>query len=484
MTRDLRSRTALTLAVALDLVLVGGCGTTPPATDAGSGGFQAAGGSTGGSASGTGGVVAASGGAASGGTTGSGGGGSGGAPSGGTTGVGGAADGSGGASASGGGAGSGGSASGGAGGGSSGGSGGLPTVPDNGCNVTYLDQPVGFAALDGGTVGGGDVEPTLVTTGEELESLLADDEPRVLYLMNDLDLRTEVETGVPVCLDDVTCDNGSGVQVDGARVSSTCDEPEHAGTSYRYESRLNVGSNKTLIGVGDGDGAEIRGAGFNIGSSEQVIFRNLRVYDINPHLVEAGDGITLAGARHIWLDHLLLGEISDGFVDIGSADHTSLDDFVTVSYVHFDGRSAFQCGGHHNFVNFVDNGHVTYHHNWFDSGGGRNPKVGGVNAQVHLFNNYWLDISYFCMTAQMDAEARVDSNYFEDASRPHWLQLDGSGTAGIAIDAGNTYVGTSNGNTNRDVGGSVFSVPYEFSKQTASEAKSAVVACSGPQPIH
>ncbi len=94
-------------------------------------------------------------------------------------------------------------------------------------------------------------------------------------------------------------------------------------------------------------------------------------------------------------------------------------------------------------MNFVDNGHATYHHNFFDNGSGRNPKVGGPNSNVHLFNNYWLGISYFCITAQQDGEARVESNYFENSSRPHWLQTDGNGTAGIAIDGGNAYTGAS-----------------------------------------
>ncbi len=384
-------------------------------------------------------------------------------------------------SGTGGGAGTGGSGSGGEGTGGSG-TGGLPTVPDNGCNVKVTDKPTGFASMDGGTVGGGDVTPLLVTTKEELTTYLKGDEPRVLYLMNDLDFRT-APRDVSVCADDKTCDNGSGVQVDNARVSASCDAGEHKATRTRNEVRLDVGSNKTLIGIGKGEGAAIRGAGLQIGSSEQVILRNLHIYDINPNLVEAGDGITLTGSKHIWLDHLLLEKISDGFVDIGSADHTKLDDYVTLSFVHFNGRTDFLCGGHHNFVNFVDNGHVTYHHNWFDNGGGRNPKIGGVNAQVHLFNNYWQNISYFCLTTQTDSEARVESNYFENSLRPHWRQLDGNGTAGIAIDNGNTYTGASSGNTNRDVGGSVFTVPYTYTKQAASEARDSVKSCAGPQPI-
>lgn len=449
----------------------GSGGVAAGAAGVGTSGSVASGGATTGGATTTGG--AASGGAGSG---------SGGSAGGGTGGTS-----SGGASTGGGGTGgtsTGGGGTGGTGGTSTGGTsgtGGLPTVPDNGCNVRLTDKPIGFASLDGGTVGGGDVTPILVNTKEELQMYLADNKPRVLYLMKDVDYRT-APRDVSVCADDTTCDNGSGVQVDNARVSATCDAGEHKATRQRNESRLTVASNKTLIGIGDGDGASIRGAGLQIGKSQQVIIRNLTIYDINPNLVEAGDGLTLEESKHIWLDHLRLEKISDGYVDIGSGSSV-LDDNITLSYVHFNGRTAYLCGGHHNFVNFVDNGHVTYHHNWFDNGGGRNPKIGNPSSQVHFFNNYWLNITYFCLTTQTDSEARVESNYFENSLRPHWRQLDGNGTAAIAIDDGNTYTGASNGNTNRDVGGSVFSVPYTYTKQSASDARDSVKKCAGPQPI-
>jgi len=355
---------------------------------------------------------------------------------------------------------------------------------DDGCNVRLTDTPIGFAAQDGGTVGGGDATPIEVTTEAELQSYLSDSEPRVLYVMNDLDFRTENRTGVQTCNETTPCDNGSGVLVEEPRVSATCDSNEYASTSYRYEVRLDVASNKTLIGIGSGSGAALRGASLNIGASQQIIIRNLRIYDVNPHLVEAGDGFTLQGSRYVWLDHLLLEQISDGYVDIGSADHDVIDQNVTLSWIHFNGRTPYQCGGKHNYVNALDNSQVTYHHNWYDNCGGRNPKIGQPSSQVHLFNNYWLDISYFCITAQTDSEARVESNYFENSSRPHWLQTDGDGTAGIAIDDGNVYTGASAGSTNRDAGGTVFSVPYSYTKESADDARDAIIQCSGPQPIH
>ena len=354
-------------------------------------------------------------------------------------------------------------------------------MPDNGCNVRLTDTPIGFATVEGGTVGGGSAAPILVTTTAQFQMYVGDNQPRVLYVMNDLDFRTAHRDGVMTCNENTTCDNGSGKQIDEPRVSATCDPNEHAATSYRYETRVNFASNKTVIGIGKGAGVTIYGASLNVGASSQVILRNFTLRDINPHLIEAGDGVTLMNSSHVWLDHLYLTEISDGYVDIGAT--TSSDKHITISWIHFGGKTPYECGGQHSYVNFSDNADVTYHHNFYDNCGGRNPKIGGEPAKVHLFNNYWLNVSYFCITAQSDAEARVESNYFENSSRPHWLQKDGNGTAGIAIDTGNVYTGASSGNTNRDVGGTVFSVPYTYTKESATTARQHALDCSGMQPI-
>jgi len=45
------------------------------------------------------------------------------------------------------------------------------------------------------------------------------------------------------------------------------------------------------------------------------------------------------------------------------------------------------------------------------------------------------------------------------------------------------YTGASAGNTNRDTGGTVFSVPYTYTKESAATARQRSLDCSGPQPI-
>jgi pectate lyase len=67
--------------------------------------------------------------------------------------------------------------------------------------VRLGDAPFGFAALARGTVGGGAATPLLVTTPDAFKTHLADSQPRVLYVRNDLDFRTAQRTGVPTCAD-------------------------------------------------------------------------------------------------------------------------------------------------------------------------------------------------------------------------------------------------------------------------------------------
>ena len=90
--------------------------------------------------------------------------------------------------------------------------------------------------------------------------------------------------------------------------------------------------NKTLIGMGRG--ANLRGASFAMRSYEGAknqIYRNLAIYDVNPHLVEAGDDLEAVGSStnhssNLWADHISYKWISDGM----DMEYT---DGVTVSWL-------------------------------------------------------------------------------------------------------------------------------------------------------
>ena len=50
--------------------------------------------------------------------------------------------------------------------------------------VSFSDKPIGFCMLDGTTTGGGDTEPTTVSSFSELKSAVQGDSPRVVLVFS------------------------------------------------------------------------------------------------------------------------------------------------------------------------------------------------------------------------------------------------------------------------------------------------------------
>jgi pectate lyase len=235
-----------------------------------------------------------------------------------------------------------------------------------------------------------------------------------------------------------------------------------------------VKSNKTLLGLGSG--SKVTGASFILTSSKNVVFKNFTLEDVNPGLIEAGGGIYLNKASHVWVDHMRFRDISDGYVDMTSAKN------VTLSWNHFDGEAeAISCDEKHPFIMFADDSLVTYHHNFYDSASGRNPKL-NKNTKAHLYNNYWKDISYFCASSENGSEAKVEGNYYQNSAKPHWY--GNSKTGYIEADtSSNRYTGKSATGDGRDSGDSVFSgiTLYDYSLDSVDNLPSELSKNTGPQ---
>jgi pectate lyase len=240
----------------------------------------------------------------------------------------------------------------------------------------------------------------------------------------------------------------------------------------RNEISIQVASNKTLLGLDQA--SAIRGATLNLSNAKNVIIRNLTIEDVNPGLVEAGDGITLSNSSHVWIDHVRFSLISDGHVDISDSKN------VTLSWNRFDGTNPAVCGNQHFYTNMVLNSQVTLHHNFWNKASGRNPKLDGGATRAHLYNNYWLDIPYFAINASNWAQAKVEGNYFANASRPHW-------NAGLGlIDAplwSNRYTGISATDPYRNTGDTVFTdiKLYPYVLENVDDVPAKVGAGAGPR---
>lgn len=186
---------------------------------------------------------------------------------------------------------------------------------------------------------------------------------------------------------------------------------------------VNVGSNKTIIGIGSG--ASLSGFGLNVntwgqpGASglgdacdadevglvapvENVIIANLNFRDADDDSINVQ-----CWAHHVWIHHNTFYPANDGSVDIKRG-----SDMVTVSYNRFVGTEKSMLLGHSNKpeIAAMDRGNlrVTYHHNWFDGSRTRHPRV--RFGYAHLYNNYW-QIDDYAIGLGIEANVYAEANF-------------------------------------------------------------------------
>ncbi|MBB3063469.1 RICIN domain-containing protein [Microbulbifer rhizosphaerae] len=343
------------------------------------------------------------------------------------------------------------------------------------------DGPTGFAAQSGSdglttTTGGGNATPVPVTTCSALKTALEAEGAAVVQVPDNTTIDCLVEEGVALQVCEVACpdyqDPGEfTLRVPGS--TQTCTElgsdTNDTVTSHRFDTRIQVADDKTLVGLGPNSGIE--GASLILSGSKNVIVRNLSIANVNPHLVEAGDGITVDNASHVWIDHVAFSMISDGHVDTTNSEN------VTLSWNHFDGRNNYVCANQHWYVALVGDSQVSYHHNFFDYTGGRNPKVDGSTSRAHLYNNYYKKITYFGISTNDNAHALVEANNFDDTRSPHW------NVSGFMSASGNVYTGQSATDPERDTGDTVFGDVnlYDYTLDDANNLPSQLEVGTGPQ---
>jgi pectate lyase len=241
---------------------------------------------------------------------------------------------------------------------------------------------------------------------------------------------------------------------------------------------LELGSNKTLIGMGND--ATLRGGITIRGIAESfvanVIVRNLHI-DASASEAE-GDGIQVHYAHHVWIDHCAISDAADGLIDIV---HGS--DFITLSFnrLFYTDRAPDPS---HRFANLIghsvengaeDAGHlnVTMHHNWW--GSGVTQAVLGRFGSIHAFGNHFASAgNENVITAGLFARFLVENNYFEAVASPHAI-LPVSAASVLAT--GNVYDETTGAH---DVNGSAFVPEYSYALDVAANLPALVTREAGP----
>jgi len=374
--------------------------------------------------------------------------GAGGAGVGGKTGSGGSGAGGAAGSSAGGKTGSGGS---GAGGSSMGGAGGSVS----GCSlpsfISAQPSPIGWASLNGGTTGGGNATPVVVSTLSAFNTAAKGTTAAVIYVKGNL---------------------GQGTAT--------------------------IGSNKTIIGC-SGTTPTLSGhVGFS--TSTNVILRNMNIigYNCAPPDVDVTtggqcqngqDAVTVdKSSKNIWFDHDAVSDGSDGNLDI-----THASDFITISYTKFFystkrsdpndtgpmGHRVCNLIGHSDSNSSEDTGHlnVTFHHDWWaDNVMERMPRV--RFGKVHVFNNlYTAAGNNYAVGLGYYGNVRTENNVFQGVNVPLDI-ADYSNSSSILGSSGNVFTSTT-GNTTGV--GTPFSPSYSYSLDATGSLASSIMSNAGPK---
>lgn len=296
---------------------------------------------------------------------------------------------------------------------------------------------------------------------------------------------------------------------------------------YKNQIMIKPASNTTIIGKTSESG--IKGGSFYIeGSSSEekknIQIRNLIIRDaFDPfphHETSSGssdgwnaqyDGITLKGTNvsNIWIDHCTFEDtISvgwNGFATVAVSDGAETDNHknmwqtydgmldiagtvenVTISYCKFV---------NHDKVMLLGNGSsdsgtktITVHHCYFKDSVQRLPMVRYAN--VHLYNNYYTFsksegyTSTSTVNVRDSAKVNSEYNYFDFTGDLKYSYSDGGNSTGSLYYA-NDY-GVASGNVSLSSMGSkaststkVFDIPYTYTLDSATEAKTSVLANAG-----
>ncbi len=174
---------------------------------------------------------------------------------------------------------------------------------------------------------------------------------------------------------------------------------------------IEVQSNKTL----DGRGSDITisGAGFSLGSTENVIITNIKMMNGNQagqaecDAPGTGDAIELRNSSRIWIDHVTLSNYCDGLLDILTGSHD-----VTLSWSKLQNHNKTMLIGNDNNRGATDrNITVTLHHNVFTDVVQRVPRV--RFGRVDVYNNYYRNWFDYAVGASNQSQVIVEGNVFE-----------------------------------------------------------------------
>ncbi len=165
--------------------------------------------------------------------------------------------------------------------------------------------------------------------------------------------------------------------------------------------------------------------GIKVNRAKNVIIRNMTM-----GLLPGGgdsDAITLEGngtsgdVENVWIDHNeLFSSTKDDCDGAGDTEFDGLIDIkkgarrITISYNYLHDHQKTGLLGHSDSDDVER--YVTFHHNWYENVVSRTPLQ--RFGYVHLFNNYYSNITSSGINVRMGGLALIEANFFENAVNP------------------------------------------------------------------
>ncbi|KAJ8104634.1 hypothetical protein OPT61_g10653 [Boeremia exigua] len=282
-----------------------------------------------------------------------------------------------------------------------------------------VGKPFGMAV---GTTGGGNATPVIAKDIKDLAALLADDEPRVIMIDKEMNFLGSEGRKTDKGCEKKDCTMAQGGQGYLGELSCGPDDiPREFEFDAAASTPLKIGSNKSLVGVGDK--GILRGKGLRVESAENIIIQNIHITELNPEYVWGGDAITLGNSDNVWIDHCKTSLIGRQHLVSGwePAGH------VTVSNTEFDGVTDWSaaCGTKQHYWAILLIGrqdYYTFAGNWLHDISGRGPHYGtdkdGATNVFHAVNNLFENMNGHAFDVEPSTWSLIEGNAFVNVKQP------------------------------------------------------------------
>ena len=188
------------------------------------------------------------------------------------------------------------------------------------------------------------------------------------------------------------------------RILGMIEKADIQGLDFEDES-IKIADCQGLTIEGVGNDATLKGVGLLVQGSCNIEIRNLGI------MLFHEDAICLEkNNSNIWIHNndIFYGEDRGGDKEKGDGSTDIKESkYITISYNHYwDSGKTSLCGVKN------DTDYITYHHNWFDYADSRSPRV--RFASVHIYNNYYIGNSSYCIGATCNSSIFAEANYFKN----------------------------------------------------------------------